>query len=208
MADPANLLCLDEPTNHLDIQSRDVLEDALNAFPGTIVLITHDRYLIRSVANAIVEVNAGEATLYPGDFEYYAAKRGLDIETRGAVEVIATPRGIEAVPARPRESADKAAALKRAEAEARNRRYRRTRDLRDALERVETEVRETDAALAEMSERLADPAIYADHHAFRELIEGHNAARDRSDQLGAEWARLSAELETAEAEESLAPSAR
>ena len=182
-----------------------MLEDALNAFPGTIVLITHDRYLIRSVANAIIEVNAGEATLYPGDFEYYAAKRGLDIETRGAVEGIATPRGIEAVPARPRESAVEAAARKRAEAEARNRRYRRTRDLRDALERIETEVRETDASLAEMSERLADPATYADHHAFRELIERHNAARDRADQLAAEWARLSAELEAAEAEDSLTP---
>jgi ATP-binding cassette subfamily F protein 3 len=208
MADPANLLCLDEPTNHLDIQSRDVLEDALNAFPGTIVLITHDRYLIRSVANAIIEVNAGEATLYPGDFEYYAAKRGLDIETRGAVEGVATPRGIETVPARPRESAVEATARKRAEAEARNRRYRRTRDLRDALERVEAEAKRTDGELAQMSERLADPATYADHHAFRELIDGHNAARDRADELAAEWERLSAELEQAEAEESLAPAAR
>jgi ATP-binding cassette subfamily F protein 3 len=199
---------MDEPTNHLDIQSRDVLEDALNAFPGTIVLITHDRYLIRSVANAIIEVNAGEATLYPGDFEYYAAKRGLDIETRGAVEGVATPRGIEAVPARPRESAVEAGARKRAEAEARNRRYRRTRDLRDALARVEAEAKGTDVELAEMSERLADPATYADHHAFRQLIDDHNAARDRADQLAAEWERLSAELEQAEAEESLAPTAR
>jgi ATP-binding cassette subfamily F protein 3 len=124
------------------------------------------------------------------------------------VEGIATPRGIEAQPARPRESAVEAASRKRAEAEARNRRYRRTRDLRDALERVEEEVRETDASLAQMSERLADPATYADHHAFRELVDQHNTARDRADQLAADWTRLSAELEVAEAEDSLAPSAR
>ena len=110
--------------------------------------------------------------------------------------------------ARPRESAVGAAARKRAEAEARNRRYRRTHDLRDTLERVEAEARSTDAEIAEVTARLADPEIYADHSAFRELIDRHNAARDRADQLATEWSRLSLELETAEAEDSLAPSAR
>jgi ATP-binding cassette subfamily F protein 3 len=200
MADPANLLCLDEPTNHLDIASRDVLEDALNAFPGTIVLITHDRYLIRSVANVIVEVDGGTATPFLGDFEYYAAKRGLDIEARGAVEGRATPRGLERRAARPRESAASAAARKRAEAEARNRRFRRTRDLRASLARVEAEARAADAELAATTEALADPAAYADPEAIRGLIERHNAARDRSDRLAAEWARLGAELEALEAE--------
>jgi len=71
LATPVNFLVLDEPTNHLDIKSREILLDALRNFDGTVVLVSHDRHFLKSVANRVFEVDHGEMRVYEGNFEYY-----------------------------------------------------------------------------------------------------------------------------------------
>src|SRR5207245_10137507 len=72
---PAGLLCMDEPTNHLDLASREVLEQALATFPGTIVFISHDRYFINRLATTIVEIVRGILTRHLGNYDDYLAAK-------------------------------------------------------------------------------------------------------------------------------------
>jgi ATP-binding cassette subfamily F protein 3 len=72
---PCNLLVLDEPTNHLDIPAKEMLEDAVRAYEGAALVVSHDRYFISRVANRIVELRDGELVVYRGDYAYYLQKK-------------------------------------------------------------------------------------------------------------------------------------
>ncbi|MDD4572782.1 MAG: ATP-binding cassette domain-containing protein, partial [Sphaerochaeta sp.] len=76
LALPVNFLILDEPTNHLDIQSREVLLDALTRFEGTLIIVSHDRYFLRHLANRVFEIDHGQMQVFEGDYSYYLQKTG------------------------------------------------------------------------------------------------------------------------------------
>jgi ATP-binding cassette subfamily F protein 3 len=193
LLDPPNLLLMDEPTTHLDMASIDALAYALDQYQGTLIFISHDVYFIRSLANHVVHVNAGQLTHYPGDYQYYLDK------TRAQSERAALTATGRTAPPRVRDFAggDQAAqphgpaalrrTQKRFEAEKRQTRSRDRKAQEEIVSRLETEIVQLETRIRELTAELESPATYEKSgramEVNRELLE----SQERLAQLNPQW---------------------
>lgn len=170
-----NLMFLDEPTNHLDIYMRESLTQALAAYTGTLLLVTHDRYLMQTLGCPILYLEDGKAQFYP-DFQSF--------KNRGADKPTAAPASEETAK---RQGYGKEQRRRRAEVRAR-------------LKAVETEIEELGAHIVELENEINDPEVLRDHLLLRDKCDELEDTRFHQQELYEEWERLAEEQEAFEAE--------
>ena len=178
-----NVLILDEPTNHLDMQTKEVLEDALAQFGGTIILVSHDRYLLNKVADRIIEVRSDEVNSYEGNFDAY----------------------YQAVTAQQQELAQQQQERKLAEqaeeyAQNKQRQHRskqqRAEDAkrRERIRQLENEIEDTEQLIEKLEAQIADPQTASDYSVINEKCSQLDEARNRLEDMMDQWAELSEKI--------------
>lgn len=197
---PANLLCLDEPTNHLDVTARDVLEEALEQFEGSMFFISHDRYFINRMATKVVEVRGGRLWEFVGDYDTYLEKREAGQPER-RLEPQSSSRLRRRTPESPSPEAPRSRArqARQAEAAAGQQRRQETAALRARLKELESEIAGIEARLRDFSDQMANPDLYRDGERAREVVREQKALEERAASLYGKWEELALRLEQATA---------
>ncbi|GEL66679.1 ABC-F family ATP-binding cassette domain-containing protein [Marinilactibacillus psychrotolerans] len=186
-----NFLILDEPTNHLDIDSKEVLENALIDFEGTLLFVSHDRYFINRMATKVIEISTDGLTLYLGDYDYYLQKK----EELEELARLKTEEETQENPAKEDFNLPKDQGLNRAQQKIRQREIRR---LNRSIEELEERMQQSEVQLEAIQSKLNDPAIYDQPDEAVALSEQHDNLQAEQETLLEEWENLNLELETYE----------
>ena len=178
-----NVLVLDEPTSHLDLSTKEVLEDALAEFGGTIILVSHDRYLLNKVASRIIEIKHDEVNSYEGNFDAYSeavnAARQLKMQSEAEIKRAEEEKAYKENKAKQYRSKEQRAA----DAQKRNR-----------IRELEKEIEDTEVLIFELENAISDPEIASDYSKMSEKCKELEEAKTALDQKMDEWAELSDQL--------------
>lgn len=179
----ANFLILDEPTNHLDIMSKEILEDALNGYEGTILYVSHDRYFINRTAHRILDLTEGQFVNYVGNYDYYLEKHDT---VMAAIEA-SVPQSADA---------DNTVAAKVAESEvkldwkAQKEEQARLRKKENDLKKCEEQIARLEARVSEIDTEMSDPAIGTQVAKLQELTKEQTACQEQLEKLYEQWEEL------------------
>lgn len=174
---PANFLLLDEPTNHIDASSKDVLLGALREYEGTVIVVSHDRYFLNELANKIIWLDQGSATVFPGDYDtYYERKTGKAPATSSS-------------PAEPQTKADKA--QRRLEREAAKKTQQEERRRSKKISELEAAITSLELQKSQIEEEMAKPEVYTDGEQIRRLQREADEVSKKIDAAFKEWTSLS-----------------